>query len=154
MSKSFLTKNNASCLKANEQIRRENFGEHLITPVLRRPSTLNVEVTACSCLFSRHSQCDHCTDRWRVAGAPAHQCTTTGKKKIPSSLIQRQELSHHFAWQFSGAYSDSFACVFHQAEEARSLGAIVYCVGVKDFNETQVTQLENISFEKERSILA
>lgn len=28
--------------------------------------------------------------------------------------------------------------LFQQAEKARSLGAIVYCVGVKDFNETQV----------------
>ncbi len=26
----------------------------------------------------------------------------------------------------------------HQAARARTLGAIVYCVGVKDFNETQV----------------
>lgn len=29
-------------------------------------------------------------------------------------------------------------CVCVQAQRARSLGAIVYCVGVKDFNQTQV----------------
>uniref|UniRef100_A0A3Q2X946 Anthrax toxin receptor 1 n=1 Tax=Haplochromis burtoni TaxID=8153 RepID=A0A3Q2X946_HAPBU len=29
----------------------------------------------------------------------------------------------------------------HQANEARSLGAIVYCVGVKDFNETQLATI-------------
>uniref|UniRef100_A0A672FHT5 ANTXR cell adhesion molecule 1c n=1 Tax=Salarias fasciatus TaxID=181472 RepID=A0A672FHT5_SALFA len=34
-----------------------------------------------------------------------------------------------------------FALVFQQAEEARSLGAIVYCVGVKDFNETQLATI-------------
>lgn len=28
--------------------------------------------------------------------------------------------------------------VLSQAARARALGAIVYCVGVKDFNETQV----------------
>ncbi|MED6236625.1 hypothetical protein ATANTOWER_011882, partial [Ataeniobius toweri] len=28
-----------------------------------------------------------------------------------------------------------------QAEEARHLGAIVYCVGVKDFNETQLATI-------------
>lgn len=28
--------------------------------------------------------------------------------------------------------------IFNQAARARGLGAIVYCVGVKDFNETQV----------------
>uniref|UniRef100_A0A3Q1C195 ANTXR cell adhesion molecule 1c n=1 Tax=Amphiprion ocellaris TaxID=80972 RepID=A0A3Q1C195_AMPOC len=34
-----------------------------------------------------------------------------------------------------------FLLVFEQAEEARSLGAIVYCVGVKDFNETQLATI-------------
>uniref|UniRef100_A0AAX7TF24 ANTXR cell adhesion molecule 1c n=1 Tax=Astatotilapia calliptera TaxID=8154 RepID=A0AAX7TF24_ASTCA len=31
--------------------------------------------------------------------------------------------------------------LFKQANEARSLGAIVYCVGVKDFNETQLATI-------------
>lgn len=29
-------------------------------------------------------------------------------------------------------------CLLTQANRSRDLGAIVYCVGVKDFNETQV----------------
>lgn len=36
---------------------------------------------------------------------------------------------------------DLFSLSSQQAERARSLGAIVYCVGVKDFNETQVTAM-------------
>lgn len=36
---------------------------------------------------------------------------------------------------------DPFPVFPQQAETARSLGAIVYCVGVKDFNETQVNSL-------------
>lgn len=42
--------------------------------------------------------------------------------------------------QFSGS-NRFIPYFFQQAERARSLGAIVYCVGVKDFNETQVTPL-------------
>lgn len=34
-----------------------------------------------------------------------------------------------------------FALCFVQAGRARQLGATVYCVGVKDFNETQVSSL-------------
>lgn len=32
----------------------------------------------------------------------------------------------------------SFPFFFLQAQRARSMGAIVYCVGVKEFNQTQV----------------
>lgn len=38
-------------------------------------------------------------------------------------------------------FMDPFPVFPQQAETARSLGAIVYCVGVKDFNETQVKPL-------------
>ncbi len=34
--------------------------------------------------------------------------------------------------------SEVFLLCFTQANRSRSLGASVYCVGVKDFNETQV----------------
>lgn len=41
----------------------------------------------------------------------------------------------------------AFLCVqrllLNQASRARQLGATVYCVGVKDFNETQVNALVN-----------
>ena len=36
--------------------------------------------------------------------------------------------------------------LYQQAERARSLGAIVYCVGVKEFNETQVSHLIQFMF--------
>ena len=36
-------------------------------------------------------------------------------------------------------------CLMSQAGRARQLGATVYCVGVKDFNETQVNQPVDLS---------
>lgn len=56
--------------------------------------------------------------------------------KTDAGLIARQKY-----FDFSAALQEInrvICSVSQQAERARSLGAIVYCVGVKDFNETQV----------------
>ncbi|KAI2657901.1 Anthrax toxin receptor 2 [Labeo rohita] len=41
-------------------------------------------------------------------------------------------------WHLLSNRADSFLSIYVQAQRARSLGAIVYCVGVKDFNQTQI----------------
>lgn len=45
----------------------------------------------------------------------------------------------NWQWHLLSNRADSFLSIYVQAQRARSLGAIVYCVGVKDFNQTQVT---------------
>lgn len=46
----------------------------------------------------------------------------------------------NWQWHLLSNRADCVFPVYVQAQRARSLGAIVYCVGVKDFNQTQVTQ--------------
>lgn len=95
---------------------------------------------------SRHSQRDHCINRWRTAGTPAHLCTARGRNftlslNFLNCFSNRTELEAETFWQFSGS-NRFIPLFFQQAERARSLGAIVYCVGVKDFNETQVITMQ------------
>lgn len=82
----------------------------------------------------RPSQRNHRLNGWRTAGAPAHHCAARGSRLTLSFLS--------FSCSSVPGVMDPFFCFFlPQAEKARSLGAIVYCVGVKDFNETQVKPL-------------
>lgn len=57
-----------------------------------------------------------------------------------TGLLFRLDNSHCLTTSFLEVINFTF--VFQQAERARSLGAIVYCVGVKDFNETQVMPVQ------------
>lgn len=66
-----------------------------------------------------------------------HQLITAQEEVATSLRVQAETLSV-LECQISGS-NRSIPSFFQQAEKARSLGAIVYCVGVKDFNETQVT---------------
>lgn len=46
----------------------------------------------------------------------------------------------NWQWHLLSNTADCLLPIYVQAQRARSLGAIIYCVGVKDFNQTQVTQ--------------
>lgn len=137
-------------LKANEQIKQENFGEQkkLVPKILWSVWRVVLRSETCLCVCCcRHSQRDYCTNRWRAAGTPAHRCAARGRNlTLGRGFLKCCSLSSR-----TRAHLDPerqkyalLGCNFYffpsqQAETARNLGAIVYCVGVKDFNETQVT---------------
>lgn len=69
-------------LKANEQIKQENFGEQkkLVPKILWSVWRVVLRSETCLCVCCcRHSQRDYCTNRWRAAGTPAHRCAARGR---------------------------------------------------------------------------
>lgn len=143
--------------KANEQIYRENFGKtHLTKKKIKYNKILSHKCVTQTCghravgspvthlyVPSRHGQRDHRADRRRAAGAPAHHRAARGRWLLNFSkgIIQKQKkMKRKLECPIK-----TIPPALQQAERARTLGAIVYCVGVKDFNETQVkpTRLSN-----------
>lgn len=88
-----------------------------------------------SYVSSRPGQRDHRLNGWRAAGAPAHHRAGRGSR-VPLDFLSCRR--HSFGCSSVPDVIDPLPVFLRQAEKARSLGAIVYCVGVKDFNETQV----------------
>lgn len=121
--------------KANEQIQQENFGK--TTFVWTRGEWLMVADTG-RYVSSRPGQRHHCINGWRAAGAPAHHRAARGSR-FTLDFLSCRRLS--FRCSSIPDVINPFPVFLQQAEKARSLGAIVYCVGVKDFNETQVKPL-------------
>lgn len=121
--------------KANEQIQRENFGKNSF--VSTRGGWLMDAVTG-RYLSSRPGQRDHRLNGRRAAGGPAHQRAARGNRFMLDFLSCRRL---GFSCSSIPDVIEAFPVFVQQAEKARSLGAIVYCVGVKDFNETQVKPL-------------
>lgn len=89
-------------------------------------------------LSSRPGQRDHRLNGRRAAGGPAHQRAARGNRFMLDFLSCRRL---GFSCSSIPDVIEAFPVFVQQAEKARSLGAIVYCVGVKDFNETQVKPL-------------
>lgn len=127
-------------LKANEQIQRENFGKSSFVWGLLGGWVMDADTGGCVSMFPpcRPGQRDHRFNGWWAAGAPAHHRAARGNR-FTLSFLSCCRLS--FSGSSVPGVMDPFPVFLPQAEKARSLGAIVYCVGVKDFNETQVKPL-------------
>ncbi|CAF92825.1 unnamed protein product, partial [Tetraodon nigroviridis] len=97
--------------KANEQIKRENFGPASVIIALTDGELQEDE------LISAQQEVAASRSMSAVAAVSALAAFS-----IPDVM-------------------DPFPVFPQQAETARSLGAIVYCVGVKDFNETQLATI-------------
>lgn len=119
--------------------------------------TLFIISTALLAFRLPDSQCHHCPDRrWTerksIWSGRKRGETYRPPRKSHHSWIPKSLVLIHFVWHIAERcllwvkavqvhhHVSLHSLVYIQASRARQLGATVYCVGVKDFNETQVTQ--------------
>lgn len=116
------------------QIYQERYGkgEHVsLVDCVREPE---------ASVFCRHGQRHHRAHWWRTQRVAVRYSPARGETGFVwadgSSLLlfitfKRWKDFHHVLDRFT-------VSTLPQAQRARSMGAIVYCVGVKEFNQTQV----------------